>query len=174
MTMGRPRLLTHEVQRAICDNIIGGLIPEEAAQMAGVARATFYLWKQLGQQEADRLAANPRAKPKAKAQIYLDFLDAIKKTELSFKRTHIVRVQAAGSEHWQASAWILERRYPREYGQRVIVAREVERELEEALDIIGKVIGPAEFSAVLAALSAADRAAETASADPTGTELPAA
>ncbi len=169
--MGRPTLLTPEVEKAICDNILLGLAAEEAAEMSGVSASTFYGWKRRGQLEATRLTRAPRAKARPKETPYLEFLQAVKKAQLEFKRTHVVRVQQAGREHWQASAWLLERRYPKEYGQKVLIEQQVREELEAAVDRLEQRLDPETFERVLAVLADngdRERAAESAGGDADG------
>ncbi len=46
---------------------------------------------------------------------YSDFSVAVKKAELEQKASLVLEIRRAGREHWQANAWLLERRYPDEF-----------------------------------------------------------
>lgn len=161
---GRPTRLTSEIQKTICDNITAGLKPEDAAQYADVPRSTFYNWLRRGEAEGVRLASSIRAKPRVCEQPFLDFWNAIKKARLGFKRTHIMRVQVAGLEHWQASAWTLERCFPNEFGQKVLVQQRVAEELEAVLDRLEQQLDITAFAQVLRILAADSESATSATA----------
>jgi hypothetical protein len=154
MGRGRPPLLTYEIQKTICDNLVMQMTQEDACTLAGVPPGTFYDWKHTGNEERQRRQSG--LKPREKLQIYVEFAEAIEKARAQGKRALIGRIVKASETTWQAAAWTLERRYPREFGQRVFVEKEVARELENALDIIKETVGEASFTAILAALSAAD------------------
>lgn len=162
---GRNTILTSELQKRICENLMLGLSQQDAVTLAGVSESAFYEWLQRGRNEAERLRRSARAKPRAREAVFVEFAEAVKKAVAQSKRVLLGRIVDAGKTTWQADAWLLERRYPREFGQRVIVAQEVQRELEAALDVIGNVISSADYAAVLAALSAADRTAEADGAE---------
>lgn len=48
-----------------------------------------------------------------------DFADAIKKAEGNAVASKLARIGQAATEHWQAAAWWLERKYPQEFGKTV-------------------------------------------------------
>jgi len=48
----------------------------------------------------------------------LDFVDRVKKSESAFKMKHVRNIADASTKTWQASAWLLERKFPEEYGDR--------------------------------------------------------
>lgn len=150
---GRKTLLTPELQRAICDNITAGLNQQDAAELAGVPPSTFYYWLKRGELEQNRLAQAPRAKPRPKETPFLEFLESVKKAQIDFKLTQVKNVEQAAPQHWQASAWLLERRFPKEYGQQVLVRQQVERELEEVLDRLERRLDGATLATVLAVIA---------------------
>lgn len=163
---GRKTLLTPELQQAICDNITAGLNQEDAAEYAGVPLRTFYNWLQRGEREEKRLAQSPGAKPQPREAIFLQFWQAVKKARLDFKRTQIRNVKQAALQHWQASAWLLERRWPKEFGQQVLVRQQVVDELEEVLDRLERQLDPETFRRVAQIIAdVGDGAAETADFD---------
>lgn len=98
---GRETVRTPETRDKLCQAIELGATYKLACQYAGISEATFYAWK------ADDL----------------EFLEAINKAEGKGAVSHLARIKQASTDgNWQASAWILERRYPDEYGRRVIDA----------------------------------------------------
>lgn len=108
--MSRPTKLTPEIIEQICLFIENGNTNKDACYMAGISEAIFYLWLQ----KAKKL----KKKSKANA-IYFELLESIKKAESKFRAYHISIINTSAKRNWQASAWMLERRYPSEYGRRV-------------------------------------------------------
>lgn len=114
----RPTKLTPAVQQKIVDAITVGAIYELAAQYAGIAYATFNNWMARGRAEAARLET-PGARPRKSETPYLEFLEAVKKAEGSAAVGWLAVIERAATETWQAAAWKLERRYPKDYGRQV-------------------------------------------------------
>lgn len=103
--MSRKPKLTPEVQKIICDNIRLGMTYKLACMGARVSDATFFSWKAKAE------------KPKAR-KIYVEFLDAVKQAESEYIQIGLATIRReAINGTWQAAAWLLERRYPQEYGQ---------------------------------------------------------
>ena len=93
----RPKL-TPEVQERICQAIATGATYEHAAAYGGITFQTLNDWR--------------KTKPL--------FSEALKDAEGRGVLALLARIQkAAGEGTWQAAAWILERRYPRDYGRTV-------------------------------------------------------
>lgn len=111
MSAGRKTKLTPETVKAVTDAIREGSTQDDAARLAGIARTTFYEWM--------------NAKP--------EFADAVQKAHADFKRAQVKAIRAAGIRakkdahgevigtegSWQANAWLLERKYPEDFGQRM-------------------------------------------------------
>jgi hypothetical protein len=116
----------------ICGGIEAGLSIKQAAISAGVSESTFHRWKVKG--------------GKAKVGIFREFWERLKKAEIKIRKKHLDRIDraAAGRQtsiekrvkrdgegnvvektviskvlapQWQASAWILERKFPGEFGR---------------------------------------------------------
>ena len=104
--MARPSKFTPEAARIICEELADGATYEEAANAAGVSYVTFLSWKQKGEKDTE----GP----------YLEFFNDIKRAEDCSKQTLLSRIKDAGKDprYWQANAWILERRFPKEFGKR--------------------------------------------------------
>ena len=102
--MGRPLKLTPETQARIVEAVELGATWERAADAAGVGASTLGLWRRKG--EAGEVP-------------YVTFLLALKRAEgAGVERALRVIRKAAEGGAWQASAWLLERRYPADYGRR--------------------------------------------------------
>lgn len=108
--MSRPTKLTPELQAEICGYIENGNTFTRACALSGISEPSFYLWKSLGEKDIDS----------GKETEYSEFLEAIKRAEEKFKAWNIQQIMNAGkqSNHWQACAWLLERKYPGEFGRK--------------------------------------------------------
>ena len=106
MAGGRPSKLTAESQKRITDAIRVGATYELAAQYGGVAYNTFNEWMKAG-------AAASSGKLR-------EFYDAVKGAEGDAAIKWLAVIDKAALEQWQAAAWKLERRYPREYGRQIV------------------------------------------------------
>ena len=108
--MGRPSKLTPEVEARIVEAVELGATWEKAAEAAGVGASTLREWRQRGEADEAPFAA---------------FLAALKRAEAEgvARALRTIR-QAAESGQWTAAAWLLERRYPADYGRRTEVAVE--------------------------------------------------
>lgn len=104
MPAGRKPLLTLKLKNAIGKNIKLGMPLKFAAEAAGISETTFYRWMQEGE--------------KATKGQYREFWEYIKKCQSVAVKSHLELITNAAKEgSWQASAWILERRHPKEFGR---------------------------------------------------------
>lgn len=97
--MARPTKYTPETAKKIIEAIRVGATHELAAAYAGINQDTLTNWKKR----------------------YSDFSDAVKEAEgMAAVKWLAVIDKAAQGGAWQAAAWKLERKYPQQYGRRVI------------------------------------------------------
>ena len=97
--MARPTKYPPELAKTIVTAIRLGATFRLACMGAGISEDTFMRWREK----------------------YADFADAINKAEGAGATTWLAMIEKAAQEgNWQAAAWKLERKYPREYGRRVI------------------------------------------------------
>ena len=61
----------------------------------------------------------------------LEFFESLKKAHIRFKTRHVKNIADAGSGQWQASAWLLERKFKQEFGK-------VEMQMSVKDDLEGK------------------------------------
>lgn len=115
--------LTFEIQKKIGDNITLGMPLKFAAQAAGITETTFYNWMEKGEKE--------------KSGKFFEFFGYIKECQSKAVQLHLKLITKAAKEgSWQASAWILERRHPEEFGRRDRVDLKAEANVHQE----GKVI----------------------------------
>lgn len=99
--------LTNQLIDEIATYIENGLSNKDAADLCGVRDTTLYRWLR----EAEEL--DEKGKPKNKQQCKLK--EAIIKAQAAFKAYHVQSITRASRKAWQASAWLLERKFPDEY-----------------------------------------------------------
>jgi len=101
----RPTKLTPAIREALIEAVELGATWEAAAQSTGIGVSTLRDWRRRGDAGEEPFSA---------------FLAAIQKAEgASIARSLRVIRQAAEGGQWQAAAWLLQRRYPADYGRRL-------------------------------------------------------
>lgn len=102
--MARPTKLTEELTQAICENIELGLSYVLSCKAVGISFETFASWIRRG-------ATGEEKK-------YADFHNRVRAAEAICAKNCLERIREAASHGtWAASAWLLERRYPADYGK---------------------------------------------------------
>jgi transposase-like protein len=101
---GRPLALTPNVHATILGVLQDGGSLAEAAAVAGVDRAQVYRWRKRGN---------------AGETYFADFAANAIKAEAAFKAKARERIRklADQTKSWVGHAWLLERRFPKEYGR---------------------------------------------------------
>ena len=104
----RPPKLTLEMIEQICDLLIEGSTIARSAVITGVSESTIYRWLAMGKSEG--------AEP-----IYEELVARVGEAIESSEFELLQRMRIAGSkpDHWRATAWMLERRFPEKYGKNV-------------------------------------------------------
>lgn len=113
---GRKTLLDDDKMERICTALRAGCYIDEAAGAAGVTGTTYHNWMNRGRTERDRRAAGlPEDEHES---IFVDFLESVEKAQAEAAVDHLKNIAAhAADGSWQASAWILERKFPRKWGR---------------------------------------------------------
>ena len=108
--MPRPTKMTPETTEKLVKALRLHATHRLACQYAGISEGAFYKYMKLGQADIEAGEATP----------FVEFVKAIKEAEGTASVAALAMIEKAASEgNWQAAAWKLERRYPREYGRRV-------------------------------------------------------
>jgi hypothetical protein len=133
----RPRNLTPDVANQIIESVQAGNALTVAASAAGVQPQTFRLWMERGLMQ--------------KSGIYRDFRMAVEEAGFQSEERLVGIIANSALDSWDAAAWLLERKWPARWGQRVQVT--VEMELQKAMDKLRRHLPPKEFDKVLEALA---------------------
>ncbi len=130
--MPKPKLTEEMVEQAI--KLKGdGLSNGDIICALGIHESTFYRW-----------IGNPRNK------LQRALCEGLKKEEAEFKQTLLTTIRAAAlarNQYWTAAAWLLERKYPDEYGK---AERQRDTGADEAaprivLGVVAKPVQPSLF-----------------------------
>jgi transposase len=104
--MGRPTKMTPEITKQIGDNIVIGLPYALVAEAPGITYKTFNIWLNKGETE--------------KYWKYFQFCLYIQKRNADAAKALLERLNyAAEAGDSRIYMWILERRFPEEFGRRV-------------------------------------------------------
>ncbi len=102
--MARKTKLTPEVTRLFIQALEMSMTIDLASKYAGITNSTFYNWMHRGKRDGEG--------------IYFEFLETVNKAIARSALINMAVIQkAAKNGNWTASAWILERRFPEEYGR---------------------------------------------------------
>jgi len=139
VTKGRPSKFTPEIAKIIIEALEEGATFEAAAGAAGITWRTLLGWRQKG--EAAAAARDEHGvewwKPKGNDLQFLQFFQAIKTALDHSEALLLSRIVTAGKDpdHWQANAWILERRFPKKWGKTVKLSGDPENPLVPAREM---------------------------------------
>lgn len=101
--LGRPTALTDQVKNTIVQALLHGAYIETAVAHAGVTRESYYEWMRRGSKGDEP---------------FKTFADAITKAIGDAEMWDLAVISKAAQEgNWQASAWRLERKFPRKWGR---------------------------------------------------------
>ena len=125
--MSRPTKLTADIIEDICNWLKLGYYQEDAATMAGIATSTFYDWMKKGDEGQKALESGvssslPATQEGSEVEVvdmFQEFSEAVKKARAEAEGAHLRNIRrAADNGTWQASAWWLERSFPKKWGKR--------------------------------------------------------
>lgn len=88
-------MIKSEKWELVIESISSGLTDKDACLYAGISRQSFY----------------------SKVRNDSDFSDMVKKAQIEFKKHHLDVISDASKKNWQASAWLLERKFKPEFSR---------------------------------------------------------
>ena len=115
--MARTLTLTKVVHNRIIAAVRNGASVEVAAQAAGVSKSAVYNWLAWGRE--------PDAEPH-----FVELVEALEKASGENQTRLIAVIQKATATTWQAAAWMLERKYPDQWGRKDRIAGDTLKERE--------------------------------------------
>lgn len=129
---GRPTKCTIELVEQIAALIKRGFTYAAAGEAVGISNFSFSDWQRRARVESKRINDEVariaeeqnippdeiEVEPLESERIYLYFLYSLKKAQGDFRGEHLANIESHGRTQWQASAWLLERRFADEFGRR--------------------------------------------------------
>jgi hypothetical protein len=115
--MGRPTVLTPEIQEKICTAIEAGNYMDIAAVYAGVPRPTFMDWLKWGARYNQAIEKGD-GKENPDHAIYGNFSYAVDQAMARSEIRDVVQIDKHAKKSWQAAAWKLERRFQTRWGRK--------------------------------------------------------
>ncbi len=115
----RKNKATVQTLEKILSAISQGLTQRDAATLAGISEDTLSLWKRDS-----------------------DFSEQIRQKEIEYKLSHIENITVASKKSWQASAWILERKFKDEYSLKTRLDVHNTHSLEELTAHVKQILTP--------------------------------
>lgn len=100
--VGRPTKCTPERVKRIIDALKGGNTRSASAAYGGIDPETFSNWMARGAKDEEP---------------FLGFSIQVKAAEAEAEVRNVAIIQTAAKDKWQAAAWWLERRRPKDYAQ---------------------------------------------------------
>jgi hypothetical protein len=119
MAGGRPNLCTDEVIKSISENVGLGLSLQDACDMVGIDVTTVNMWSRKARAELALMEAEGRTEPNPVYASYIRYDAALKKAKPASKAHLLGRMLRHGNKVWLADAWLLERRFPDEFSQKI-------------------------------------------------------
>lgn len=157
------RGLTPDQIRSICERIVGlieaGNFVETAITAAGgISTREAKKWLARGRDLVDS-----RSEPENDNEaVCLWFAQQVDKSIASFEASAVNKILRAGDDDWKPIAWLLERKMPKKWGQKINVS--VKEELDAFLDKLEARLPEETYEAVLRAASEDEFEGETESA----------
>lgn len=106
--------ISKELVDEICTYKENGLSDADICDMCLISKGSFYAWLQ----EAEKIKNGELKQEEVPyADLKLELADGLKRAKVAFKAFHIQNITKASKKNWQASAWMLERFYPKEFGR---------------------------------------------------------
>jgi hypothetical protein len=102
--VGRKLSLNAELQDKLCGLLRVGVPIVDACTECGISERTFHYWQSRALEKNERK--------------FIHFLQAVDRAKAQSKIRSIVRIDKAAVNDWRADAWLLERRFPEEFGKR--------------------------------------------------------
>lgn len=117
---GRPTKFTEDSIVRYLDARRLGMTIKDCGALADWSEGVTRLFLTRGRDARDRRETGERLTPRDTG--FLAFVEADEKAEAEFRRScHAVILRAAQNpNHWQAAMTILERRWPEDYGRRIV------------------------------------------------------
>lgn len=108
---GASTKFTRDTVERLLEAVRAGLPYHLAAEAAGISESTFYDWQR---------GKFPRGLDEDQKALKSEFLEGLTRAKGDSALTLMQIIKDAAPEDWRAAAWILERRFPRDFGKQLV------------------------------------------------------
>ena len=117
--MARPGVssFTPETREKVLGALRAGNYRVAACKFAGISDDTFGRWMRAG---------------KAGEAEFAEFAEQVKQAEAQAEASLVATIRKAAGDHWQAAAWLLERKFVTRWGRRDLSWERMQREARQA------------------------------------------
>lgn len=117
---GRAPKLTKELVRRAIELKGNGLSNQDICTACDISEAAFYRWQQ-----------------QCKTPLQRELVEGLKRAEADYKNALLENIKRQGAERdWKAHAWLLERKYPAEFGRVDRVQAEVNQTTAATVQVV--------------------------------------
>lgn len=109
----------------LLQNIESGLTRERACMLVGITGRTLRSWLKEGREDIEQELNTEKAA----------LVERLDRAEVAFEKVHLENIALASAKRWEASAWLLERKWPESYGRRFTVSPPSEE--SDSIRVIG-------------------------------------
>jgi hypothetical protein len=142
-----------QTRTVILSNLRNGMGTERAALGAGVSRVTVWRWLQRGRGD----------KAKGRSTAYARFADDFEIAEANAIAQLETTLHQQAAEDWRANAWLLSRKRPEEYGDKIDALDRIKTQaIEELFDFLKSKARGSTIDDIIAVLTADAEAKEAA------------
>lgn len=121
---GRKTILNDKLIEDLCKAKQMGLSNKSACDYVNISEDTLYRFLKEGERDIENGENTKRA----------EFSERFKKAVSEFKAYHMELIRKSSVKgNWQASAWLLERAYPKEFGKNVVITDETSNNVIDKL-----------------------------------------
>lgn len=142
--------LTDSNMQEITKRLRAGGFLESVAREVGITSRTIRHWINRGRHELEKRERGDKPNPKLDRHVlfYMEANSAMAEAE----GRAVVKITT--SEDWRASAWYLERKFPKQWGRQLNVY--LEEDYNRTLDKLERLLDPETYERVLEALATPD------------------
>lgn len=115
---GRPSKISEELVNQFCECMELGLPIGTACDLVGITYATYYNYREKGEEEIEWMEENGEDSPRPENKLFYEFLKTTTRSRAKGVATAIRKIREAGEKDWKAEAWYLERCHSSDFGKK--------------------------------------------------------
>lgn len=135
---GRPTGLTNELIDEFEKLLAVVSYIETVGDLLGISGATWKFWIRDGRAEQKNIDTVPGYTPDPRRALHLRMFKVYLSSLAQFQLRNITKIHTAGDRDWRASAWLLERRFYAQWGDKSRDVADLKRAVEEMEKSIAK------------------------------------